>query len=745
MAGRGKGGALPPKGPSVSPDKAVIGGSRQLTTGARDAKAYLWSGTIIHVDTETMVCSIQLDSGEGERHDVPIPAPGGAGPRSWSGSIPEPGTRVVLDWKKFDNRGTFTPYIVAFLTPGTFSAREYEPFSTVSPEDRDAALRSMPELADDPHLRMGTTRLKLRKGYSGDYVASSSSGSDFILDRDVYFTNRAGSEFRLRDADQTAILQVRNEFTSNAAGSYYRGLVKRNAFNLLPDLYPLDDSGVPVNIISPGVSKEKDFAGDPIDRHPAYNTLLQFGLIKSDGTRNFVDDPNDPLYPYVVHPDGQRTSYVVHGEHNLSFNDTPFSYIEDRRELHHLSDGIQKVTEEGDGFQIDPPFPVYIEDVWGTVVGNDPHSDAGRPLYKRVLGMRVFSSPEQKSLSDGPIFEPIDTVTRLALADDLGLARLVRIQSPNSSNQYCFGITKEGKVLLHVPKTRVGEPHEKGKSVDLNIAGLVKAVIGSDENSENMSVDLRMLGGMNLEVGRFGTGESIRLHLHGGITKHHHGDPQTGIAEHNVVGGSILNNVSGSVVDMVGGNIVSNAGAENSVTGQKVTLSAGPGGMSQTVGGDLAQTVLGKTQQQFAEVHQSAFALGRVTKVLLGTDSTTVLVGSISRTVVAGAGITDTVTAGNIAVSTIAGNLTLTVATGTFSATVGAGAMSFTAGGGPLSLTSGALATVTAPMFMATAPFCKIGATGVGFAVAGIPGPPAPHLDYITGLPILGVPTVLIG
>lgn len=745
MAGRGRGGAPPAKGPSVSPDKSVVGGSRQLTTGARDAKAYLWSGTIVHVDVETMVCSVQLDSGEGERHDVPLPAPGGAGPRSWSGTIPEPGSRVILDWKKFDNRGTFVPYIVAFLTSGVFSAREYEPFSTVSPGDRDAALRAMPDLADDPHLRMGVTRLKLRKGYPGDYVASSSSGADLILDRDVYFTNRAGNELRLRDADQTAVLQTRNEFTSNAAGNYYRGLVKRNAFNLLPDLYPLDDAGKPVDFIPAGSSKEKDAAGDPVDRHPAYNVLLQFGLIKKDGTRNFVEDESDPLYPYVVHPDGQRTSYVVHGEHDKGFNDTPFAYVEDRRELHHLSDGVQKVTEEGDGFQVDPPFPVFIEDVWGTVVGNDPHSDAGRPLYKRVLGMRIFSSPDQRSLSEGPTFEPIDTVTRLNIADDLGLARLVRIQSPSSANQYCFGVTKEGKVLLHVPKTRVGEPHEKGKSVDLNVAGLLKAVIGSDENSENMSVDLRMLGGMNLEIGRFGSGESVRVTLHGGIVKHHHGDPQTGIAEHNVVGGNVLSNVSGSVANMVGGNIVSNAGAENSVTGQKVTVSAGPGGMSQTVGGDLAQTVLGKTQAQYALIHQSAYALGRLTNILIGTDVTTVLVGAIARTVLTGAGITDTVLTGNMALTAAAGNMALTVGAGSFSATVGAGAMSLTAGGGPVAITSGALAMITAPMFMATAPFCKIGAAGAGFAVAGIPGPPGPHLDYITGLPIMGVPTVLIG
>ncbi len=73
----------------MSPDHKAIGGARAFSNDGPDAHKYLWAGHILHVDVETMVCSIRLDSGEGERHDVPLPAPGGSGPRSWSGSIPE--------------------------------------------------------------------------------------------------------------------------------------------------------------------------------------------------------------------------------------------------------------------------------------------------------------------------------------------------------------------------------------------------------------------------------------------------------------------------------------------------------------------------------------------------------------------------------------------------------------------------------------------------------------------------------
>lgn len=745
----------PPRGPALGPDKTVVGGHRQQSTGGRDAKAYLWAGTILHVDTETMVCSIRLDSGQGVRHDIPIPAPGGSGPRSWSGSIPEIGTRVVLGWKKFDNRGTFTPYIIEFLTPGVFPSREFEPFSSLDPEDAKKLLEEFPDVANEPGFNAGVTRLRSRKGYPGDYIASSSSGSDFILDRDVFFTNRAGNELRLRDSDQTAILQTRNEFVSNAAGYYRRGLIRRNAFNFLPDLYPRDPlTGEFATLISPGDPNQIDEAtGEPVGKHPAYDTLLGFGLIKEDGSKNFVDDPSSPYYPYVVHADGRRSSYVVPMDHTQSFNDTPFAYTEDRLEMRLLSDGVMPVTEEGDGFQIDPPYPVFIEDVKGTVVGNDFHSDAGRPLYKRPITMRLFNSVEDGKLADGPLFEPIDTVTRMHTMDEIGLARLFRIQSPNNSNQFCYGITKEGRVFLHVPKSRSGEPQEKGKSIDLNVAGLIKAVVGSDENSQNMSLDLRLLGGVNLEVGRFGKtstddggGESIKLTLKGGIQRVHHGDPSTGIAEHNVIGGAVLTACSSTMITRADGTIVHEAGSEYASSAQKITNSAGPGGLSQTSSGDMGVTVLGKTQHQYAQICNYTHALGRITTHLTGIDQTTMLAGAISRTLIAGAAMADTVIAGNMAKTVATGNLALTVGAGNFAATVGAGALALTAGAGPIAATSAIMITLTAgAMISHLAPINKIGASVAGFSVAGLPGPPAPHFDYLTGIPILGVPTVLIG
>ena len=755
-----------PKGAGMSRDMRHPGGPKQASSASREAFAYLHAGHIVHVDTETMVCSVRLDSMQSERHDVPLNAPAGAGPRSWAGCIPEPGSKVLIGWKKYDTGArNFSPYIVAFLTGGTFMAREYEPFASVPPEDAAAALKLHPELADDPRFSLGVTRLKARKGYPGDFVASSSGGADLIMDRDVLVTNRAGNELRLRDSDQTVVLQALNEFTSNSAGYYKRGLIKRNAFNLLPDLYPIEDAKVAV--IAPGNPKDGlDANGEPLDRSPAYDLLVDngdngpgFGLIKKDGAANFEEGVSpsgsaglvDPVYPPVTTSDGQRISYVVHGEHSLGFADTAFAYIEDRTELRHISDGVMAVTEEGDGFQIDPPFPAYIEDVMGTVVGNDFHSDAGRPLYKRVLGMKVFSSPAQKVPSDGPIFEALDTVTRLGVMDALGLARLFRINcpQPNSSNQFAFGISKEGRVMCHIPSTRFGEPDEKGKSLDLSVQGLVKAVFGADENSGNLSLDFRAMGGLNVEVGRFNggpyAGSSIVLNLQGGIKRIINGDPSSGVAEDTTYNGSGSEVGTGSKLASWGGTIVSNAGGENAVSGQKITLNAGAGGLISTCAGDAGLTVLGKTQEQYAQLVTTTYSLGKKRTTVAGTDSSTVLAGSASRTVLAGS-MSDSVAAGSMSSSVSAGNYSVSVGAGNFSATVGAGSLSLTCGGGPISLNSSLAAAMTSGVLISlTAPVTKIGAAVVGFAVAGIPGPPSPHFDYITGLPILGIPNVTIG
>ena len=737
----------------------VPGGVKTLSLDSKLAHSYLWVGRILHVDTETMVCSVRFETGTGERSDIPLPAPGGAGPRSWSGNIPERGAKVILGWRQYDDRA-FVPYIVSFMTVGTFPAREYEPFSTVDPADAAEALSIAPELEDDPRLNLDVIRVKLRKAYPGDFLASASSGADFLLDRNASLQNRAGNEFVLRDSDQTAVLQVVNEFTSNAAGYYRRGLIKRTSFNLLPDLAL---SGFNPAVDDFDSFTEGKFETDDAETRwvismvdpssAAFSKLREFGLVNQDGTPVEVNgrplvDPNDPFYPYVVLPDGQRASYVVQGEHGNSLADTDQCYVEDRVELRHVSDGTMAVTEEGDGVQIDKIPPVLIEDVKGTVVGNDPYTESGRAQYGRILSMRVFDGPEQASPSSGPTFEAVDTTTSQTEADTRALARLFRVFSPDGVGQFAFGVTKEGRVMLHVPMGRTGI-EDKGKSIDANIIGLVKAIIGMDPASRT-SIDLKTAGGVKLDIGSFtddsdpeNPGQvSVEIQLAGKVRTTYAGEQGT----ETIVGGSTFSSVTGSKMDMVGGSVVESVGGSKATEAFSITHHAGFGGLKAKCAGDYNNTVLGKTVEMYAQLRLSTFALADTKVLLAGIDSQTVLAGGIARTVTAGTGITDTVAAGNYAGTVAAGNYLMSVGTGNLTATVGAGNLALTSGAGAATMTGGVTSSLVAGVTaMVTAPLVKIGVAVVGSAVAGAPGPPGPHLDYVTGLPILGIPTVTLG
>lgn len=738
-----------------TPDHKALGGAKSQSLSASDNYGMLWVGRVLHVDTETMVCSVRLETGNGERHDVPLPAGGGGGPRSWSGSVLEPGSKVLLGWKRYDQRN-YVPYILQVLTVGTFPAREYEPFSTADPADAAEALSTYPELEDDPRINLGVIRLKARKGYSGDFIASSSSGSDLILDRDVLFTNRSGNEVRLRDSDQTVVVQAINIFESTSAGQIRRGLIKRNAFNLLPDLYI---SGQPVlgevdgqslkDFILEHTPAEGPFLVESVKPGtPAYDKLLEFGLIGTDGKTTFPNDPADPYYPFVVTPDGQRISYVVQGEHSQSFAETDQCYVEDRKEIFHVHDGVMDVTEEGDGVQVDSPSRVIIEDVNGTVVGNDPYTDSGRALYKRILTMRVFDSPEQGSPSPFPKFEPVDTITGQVEADTKALARLFRVQSPTSSNQYAFGVTKEGRVFLHVPRSLTGTTEEKGKSVDANLMGMLKAVIGADDNSRT-SIDLTTSGGIKAVIGSFkdpdpesGNTISVDLVVKGKIRVTY----ESPVGRENVIGGNDFRSVSGSNMDVVGGASVESVGGVKAVEASSITHNAGVGGYKFKSAGDANESILGKTERNYAQDRKTTLALNDTKILVAGVDSMQVLAGQITRTVASGGGIADTVTTGNLASTVSTGNMSMTVGTGNLSASVGTGNLALSAGGGNATFSSGVSSILSGgTVAQVVAPIVKLGASTVGGVVAGVPGPPGPHLDFMTGQPIFGMPTITIG
>jgi hypothetical protein len=209
--------------------------------------------------------------------------------------------------------------------------------------------------------------------------------------------------------------------------------------------------------------------------------------------------------------------------------------------------------------------------------------------------------------------------------------------------------------------------------------------------------------------------------------------------------GSELDAGTGSKITSWQGSLVYNAGGECGLSGQKITHQAGPGGQADTCSGGKSVTVLGMTQEQYAQLVTTAYATGKLRTTILGVDGTTVISGGITRQVLAGVGMTDTCAAGNHLTTVAAGNLLQSVGTGNFGVTVGAGSLALTSGAGPIAMSSSLAATITSGVLTSiSSPATQIGIP-TGFSVAGAPGPPGPMLDYIVGIPLLGIPTIAIG
>lgn len=736
------------------------------STANSENKKLLWVGRISHVDAENMRCSVNMVTSPTVFHNVIIPAPGGAGPRSFAGLLPERGSMVVIGWTKYGEE-IEKPVIVDYIMGGVYPARNYNTVSTMGLDQLQAALEEMPELEYDPEIFTEPIRVKFKKVYGGDFLAQSSRGADLTLDRDVHLVNRSGNEVRLRDSDQTLLVNVVNEYVSNAAGYYHRGLIKRSALSFQQELYPIveaTDVDEPWDIPDSYYYSRK-IPSDPNDPDysPAYKTLYNFGLIDAAGSKTFSQSQGIEEYPYVVLPDGIHTNYVYQGDPSEAWTAASDMYVEDRRELRHTSKGIMAVTEETDGMNIDldPESQAgverYIEDVHGTVVGND-FTNSGRAYYKRVMYMRLFSRDQKTPIQSGPTYGYFGTdVNDQKIVDDQALARLYKIQSPTTSNQYVFGINKQGKVYLHIPAMSRGKDDERGTSVDANILGAVKAIIGKSPTT-GLSMDLSLEGGLTTRIGR-GAGprtndgknpgtDSWNAEFQGPVRWTFKGDQGTQNPSATLVIqtlGSESKATSGSSTEIIGSSKITVCGGQNVTEAESLVTSGGTGGIKSKSIGPAGYTFLGNCDYNHGKSVSISMATGRTATTVAGTDSTTVLAGDLTSKVVAGNYSNDVLT-GAISTKVVTGNMTMSCITGNMSATVGAGNLSLSCTGGPVSMTSGAATTITSAGTQSfAAPITKIGLITAGFAVVGIPGPPIPARDYITGLPLIGVGTVTVG
>lgn len=402
------------------------------------------------IQYEELKCTLVALTGESDQYEytgVDLTLPGG-GRRHFFGAIPERGDLCLVGWAARESSGTAstrTPIIIGWVAPAPWMGQEWLPFSRYSPG----------EGMDTPRERSIATglaervRFKLRHSGPGDILASSSGGSDLVLNEEVLLTNRRGGEIRLRDADNAFLVRSVVEFHAQAGTRIYSGPVQREA-RLLPSavfsdgIYwdspipqvdaesnPVAEEILPANpfpagFLTPGQifargipgatssEFESDTGASISSRLDPFDFLQWGSFVNSNGF--MLDGRTAPdivyggkaLYRVGVLPGGD-VPVVGTGNAVAPISDdepTPDALSEYRVEVTHSSRGLLPVTEQTDGFdaeRLPTQTPTdgnplggsaaapYVEWVLGSVVGNDPYSLTGRPLYGLPLAPVIFS------------------------------------------------------------------------------------------------------------------------------------------------------------------------------------------------------------------------------------------------------------------------------------------------------------------------------------------------------------------
>jgi len=555
------------------------------------------------VQYEEMKCTLVVLTSEAqvaEYTGVDITLPGG-GKRHFFGAVPERGDVCFVGWAARESSGTASaksPVILGWAPQAQWMGHEWIPHQAME----------RGENMDTPGARSvasGTfdrVRFKMRHLAPGNVLASSSQGSDLVLDENVLITNRRGNEIRLRDSDQALVTRSLQQFHAMAGARIYSGMVQREA-QLLPstlfsdgtywDISPqslgdntprsgaeMGDSPYPEGFLTPGQVYRRDVGGSTsqfvtqrrADMPPRLDpfVFLQWGGFID--ARGFRDDDTLPggssntvyggkaLYRVGLDSNGHPDNAVA----RMAGSDIPpiESLTEYRVEVTHTSNGILPVTEQTDGFdseRLPTAAPTagnplgqgrqpFIEWVMGSVVGNDPFTYLGKPLYGIPMKAQIRDpggnvSPALVSALTSPLKDHAATLFRLVSP----------IPGPNGATASSFtSFTKDGRFMAYI----AGGP---------------------------ISAEIATSGDLALTVGG-----RLVLDLAGGIAFNGASGPG------NV--GLNLGSSTGAVVISGGGSLDANTGAQAAV----------PGSLGQNTPSVLVQGSQGVQVQSDAQVNLSA-------------------------------------------------------------------------------------------------------------------------------------------
>lgn len=437
-----------------------IQASKQRTSSGNAAMS-LGVARVVTVNYEEFTVTLRVVLGEDQeftRNPIALTFPG-AGHRHFLGAMPEEGDYCVIGHLSQETDGrTSTPVILGWITPGTWMGHDWMVSQPFAPDEWSMDPK-------DSHFVAGQfkrVRHKLRHMEPGNVVASSSQGSDLVLNEEVLLTNRRGNEIRLRDNDQSIVIRALQEFSALGGTRTYSGMVQRDATFLPTSMF---DRGVDwdgprqINLEEnrPYTNSElRSFGTERSFNQLVPNTVFDRFEDGSVGARNsgvFFEAALDP-YDFL-----ERGSYTLSGfafddkvRSDAVYGGKPYyrvsrqtdsagnylnaaignslqarAYTEHRIELTHTWDGRLPVTDQTDDFDADrlprtqggvSSNRPFLESVMGTVVGNDPYTVEGRSKYGKPLKPRVFDfsgrpAPSFENAAGSPEGDQAATMFRL--------------------------------------------------------------------------------------------------------------------------------------------------------------------------------------------------------------------------------------------------------------------------------------------------------------------------------------------
>jgi len=503
-------------------------------------------GRIEEISYEDHIAYVTVNSKESDRRDarpVILTFPF-SGRRSIMGGMPERGDFVLVGYALDDAMaGSRQPVILAYLGPTPWMGHDHVMSSDLSDVEGMATPEERASL-DGSYERV---RQKLRHYDPGNIFASSSQGSDLVLDESVTLANRRGSEFVLRDADETSVLRSVAGHEAFAGVRTYSGPVSRTARTLPTQMFSdglywdslnqiLPEESTPITdqylrAHSGMVGSDSDTYKSPVPQgflNPSYVFLRSNGenAFETETGRSFPAD----LDPYrflfwggFCTSTGAQTSEspdLVYGgrvlnrvgldEENRVVNAAGggSALTEHRVEVFPVTDQTLPVTEGTDALDSDkmPGEPTgitpldnspYVEFVIGSVVGNDPFSQQGQALYGLPLSYSLFSNG-----TPSPRFTSAELSE---IGRHLAMLLKVRPLDPESIGDTVFTIDKSGALKI----ASFGNPSNPSNVEIHSNTGLMLSADGT--------LKLRAIGGFEFQGGASPSGYGLNLTSEGGV------------------------------------------------------------------------------------------------------------------------------------------------------------------------------------------------------------------------------------